>query len=203
MWRKRVARGFVPLVLAALLAGCDGGSGKGPESTLPPPPPSTTTTTIDVTKVPATIDVAYVQAVMNSLDKVTGDMVRTLVANKVPNAEFFALLQAIYDEPQFGVEQSDYGNYAALGLRQLSMSPGNPTSKVKRILDTSANCLVAEIDHDYGPIFREPPPEDEGGFIQLRSKKSERDPAGKNPTTWAIVADIDAQDAKIPQDPCK
>ena len=189
-------------LLATLAAACAGRSGGDTDATLPPEP-STTTTTIDVSKVPAVIDVPYVQAVMDALDKVTGDMVRVLVANKVPNAEFAALLQAIYDEPEFSTQQSEYGNYAARDLEPLRPNPGNPTSRVARVVDSSPNCIVAEIDHDYGPIFTEPAPDPVGGFIQLRLKSPARDPIGRNPTPWAIVADIDAQGARIPGDPCK
>ncbi|MDQ3575915.1 MAG: hypothetical protein M3404_13535 [Actinomycetota bacterium] len=190
------------LVLAGILAAACNRSSPDAEPVLPPEPP-TTTTTIDVSKVPPTIDVPYVQAVMDSLDKVTGDMVRVLVANKLPNAEFFALLQAIYDEPEFSRAQSEFGNYAARGLAPLSPTPGNPTSKVRRIVDSSSNCVVAEIDHDYGPIFREPSTDPDAGFIQLRPKKPQRDAANSNPTPWAIVADIDAKEAQIPENPCK
>ena len=202
MWRKRVARGFVPLVLAALLAGCDGGSGKGPESTLPPPPPSTTTTTIDVTKVPATIDVAYVQAVMNSLDKVTGDAVRVFVAQRGPNKEWYETFRAVFDDPAFSEIESDFGRYAANGLRPLRPLPENPTTTVQRILDSSANCIVVEVDRSYGPIFTTPPGNPRG-FVQLRQLKPERDPTKRNPTSWAIVASVNAEGATIPTDPCK
>lgn len=191
---------LLALVVSALLTSCNGRSRS--EDTLPPAP-STTTTTIDVSKVPPTIDVPYVQAVMDALDQRTGDMVRVLVANKLPNAEFYALMRALYDDPQFSVEQSDYGNYAARGLGPLSPTPQNPTTIIKRIIDASSNCIVADLNHDYGPIFREPVAEDEGGFIQLRLKRSEHDPLQKNPTPWAIIADIDVKGARIPEDPCK
>ena len=201
MWRKRVARGFVPLVLAALLAGCDG-SGKRPESTLPPPPPSTMTTTIDVAKVPATIDVAYVQAVMNSLDKVTGDAVRVFVAQRGPNKEWYETFRAVFDEPFFSSIERDFGSYAANGLKPLRPSPGNPMTTVKRVVDSSPSCIVAEIDRTYSALYTTPPGRPEG-FIQLRLKKQDRDVAARNSTNWAIVSDVDAQGAQIPEDPCK
>ena len=171
---------LLALVAASLLVSCDGGSKA--DKAQPPITRPSTTTTIDVSKVPPVIDVPYVQAVMDALDQRTGDMVRTLVANKVPNAEFAALMQAIYDEPQFSVEQSDYGNYTARRLEPLSTNPGNPTTVVKRIIDASPNCIVAEVNHDYGSIFRNPVPANEGGFVQLRLKKADRDPANRNPT---------------------
>lgn len=193
---------LLALVAASLLVSCDGGSKA--DKAQPPITRPSTTTTIDVSKVPPVIDVPYVQAVMNALDQRTGDMVRTLVANKVPNAEFAALMQAIYDEPEFSRAQSEYGNYAARGLGPLSPKPGDPVTRIRRLVDSSANCIVAEIDHDYRPIFKDPsPPDPGGGFIQLRTKNSQRDPANRNPTAWIIVADIDAEGAQIPPDPCK
>ncbi len=203
MWRKRVARGFVPLVLAALLAGCDGGSGKGPESTLPPPPPSTTTTTIDVTKVPATIDVAYVQAVMNSLDKVTGDAVRVFVAQRGPNKEWYETFRAVFEEDLFKKLESEFGNFAARGLEPLKPAPENPRTTVKRLIDSSPTCIVAEVDRSFGPLLREPPlPDAIPGFVQLNIKRLERDPGGRNATGWSLVADIDAKGSSIPENPC-
>ena len=193
--------GLACLALLLPLAACDGSDA---DDAAPPPPPETTTTTvIDVTKVPATIDVPYVQAVMDTLDRVTGDMVRVLVANRVPNAEFAALLQAIYDEPKFSLAQADFGNYAVRDLEPLNPQPGNPTSRVFRVVDSSSNCIVAELDHNYAPIFRNAAEDPLAGFVQLRLKRQERDPGNRNPTTWAIVADIDAEDARIPEDPCK
>ncbi len=204
MWRKRVARGFVPLVLAALIAGCDGGSGKGPESTLPPPPPSTTTTTIDVAKVPATIDVAYVQAVMNSLDKVTGDAVRVFVAQRGPNKEWYETFRAVFEEDVFQRLQKEFSDFVVLDqLKSLKTQPGNPVTTVTRIVDSSPTCIVAEGNRTFGPIFVTPPPSDTiSGFVQLAIKQSTRDPQGRNPTTWSVVADVNSREAKIPENPC-
>ncbi|MDQ3573879.1 MAG: hypothetical protein M3404_03020 [Actinomycetota bacterium] len=188
------------LVLAGVLAACNRSS-RSSEPTLPPEP-STTTTTIDVSKVPPTIDVHYVQAVMNTLDQLTGDAVRTFVAQGGPNKEWYETFRAVFDEPFFSSIESDFGRYAANGLRPLRPSPGNPSTALRRIVDSSPNCIVAEVNRTYSSIYTTPPGSPEG-FIQLRLKKLERDPASKNATAWAIVSDVDAQGAQIPQDPCK
>jgi hypothetical protein len=203
VWSTRVAQRFLPLVLAALVAGCDG-SGKRPESTLPPPPPSTTTTTIDVTKVPATIDVAYVQAVMNSLDKVTGDAVRVFVAQRGPNKEWYETFRAVFEEDVFQRLQKEFSDFVILDqLTSLRSQPGNPMTTVMRIVDSSPTCIVVEGNRTFGPIFVTPPPSDTiSGFVQLALKQPERDPQGRNSTTWSIVADVNSQEAKVPENPC-
>jgi hypothetical protein len=196
---KRASVLFV-LVAAALLPGCNGDDGMSTSTTQPPE--TTTTTIIDVSKVPAVIDVPYVQAVMNALDKVTGDAVRVFVAQRGPNQEWYETFRAVFDEPFFGSIQSDFGRYAANNLRPLRSSPGNPTTTVKRVLDSSPSCIVMEVDRSYGPIYTtEPGPP--AGFVQLHLKKAERDPKGRNPSAWAVVADIDAEGAKLHEDPCK
>ena len=187
------------LVLAGFLTSCSNDSSGHTDPTLPAP---TTTTTIDVSKVPPTIDVPYVQAVMDTLDKLTGDAVRAFVAQGGPNKEWYETFRAVFDEPAFTEIESDFGRYAFDKLRPLRASPGDPTTRVKQILDFSPNCVVASVDRSYGPIFNTPPG-DPAGFIQLRLKKPERDPQNQNPTSWAIVANVNAEGAQVPEDPCK
>jgi hypothetical protein len=200
--RRRVTGTMLAVTLVvAGLAGCNGNSGGDPEPTLPTVP-STTTTTIDVSKVPATIDVPYVQAVMNALDQRTGDAVRVFVAQRGPNKEWYETFRAVFDDPAFSELESDFGRYAADKLRPLRQSPENPTTTVKNILDASSNCVLAEVERSYGPIFTTPPGNPRG-FIQLRSKKPERDPANRNSTAWALVANVNVEGANVPADPCK
>ena len=195
---RRTLSGLAGLALAGSLVACNGDS----QADNPPPTPSTTTTVIDVSKVPPTIDVPYVQAVMNALDQRTGDAVRVFVAQRGPNKEWYETFRAIFDEPAFSEIESDFGGYAADNLRPLRSAPGNPTTRVKQLIDSSQSCVLATVDRSYGPIFTTPPG-DPNGFVQLRLKKPERDPRSLNPTTWALVANVNAQGAKIPEDPCK
>ncbi len=196
------AHGFLALLVASILASCNGNSGNDSEPTLPTVP-STTTTTIDVTKVPPAIDVPYVQAVMNALDKVTGDAVRVFVAQRGPNKEWYETFRAVFEEDVFRKLESEFGNFAARGLRPLKPSPGNPETTVTRLVDSSATCIVAEVNRTFGPLLSEPPlPEAIPGFVQLNMKRPERDPANRNPTRWSLVADIDAKGSSIPENPC-
>ncbi|HSH62249.1 MAG TPA: hypothetical protein VK988_21895 [Acidimicrobiales bacterium] len=162
--------------MVSLLASCDGNSGKDPEPTLPTAP-STTATTIDVSKVPTTIDVLYVQAVMDSLDKVTGDAVRVFVAQRGPNQEWYETFRAVFEEDVFQRLQSEFSDFVTLDqLKSLKSQPGNPVTTVKRIVDSSPTCVVVEVDRTFNPVFVRPlPPETIPGFVQLSKKKPERD----------------------------
>jgi len=201
VWRQRIGCGLLALFVTGLLASCAGKS-DGQEPTLPTVQP-TTTTTIDVTKVPATIDVAYVQAVMDSLDQVTGDAVRVFVAQRGPNKEWYETFRAVFEEDLFGKLEREFGNFAVRGLEPLNTSPGNPQTIVKSLIDSSTTCVVAAVDRTFGPLLREPPlPEAIPGFVQLNIKRLERDPGARNPTGWAVVADIDAKGSSIPENPC-
>ena len=198
---RGAVRLLLSLVIAGLLSACNGNSENGSEPTLPPPP--STTTTIDVSKVPPTIDVPYVQAVMDTLDKVTGDAVRVFVAKRGPNQEWYETFRAVFEEDLFKKLEGEFGNFAARGLEPLRASPENPQTVVKRLVDSSSTCVVAEVDRTFGPVLREPPlPEAIPGFVQLNPKRSQRDPAGRNPSGWSLVADIDAKGSSIPENPC-
>lgn len=196
----RGVRWLLALALAGLLVACDGNSSGDPEPTLPPTPP--TSVPIDVSKVPPTIDVPYVQAVMNALDQRTGDAVRVFVAQRGPNKEWYETFRAIFEDKAFDLAQSDFGRYAVNQLRPLRTDPGNPTTTVSRILDSTTTCIVAQIDRSYGPIFTTPPGST-AGYVQLATKRPINDPGARNPTTWAIIADINAEGAQIPEDPCR
>ena len=139
---------------------------------------------------------------MDTLDKLTGDAVRAFVAQGGPNKEWYETFRAVFDEPFFSSIESDFGRYAANGLKPLRQPPGDPSTRVKRIVDSSPKCIVAEVDLTYAPIYTTPPGSPDG-FIQLRSKRAERDPGARNSTTWSVVSDVDAEDAQIPADPCK
>ena len=173
-----VAAGALLVVLA--LPGCRSGGARTLE-TLPPEPPTTTTTAVDVTKVPAVIDVAYVQAVIDRLDVVIGDAVRVLVGNKgVPNAEFVQLLSAVYGEQQSQREQRGYGGFTGEDPFPLRADPGNPDAKVTSVVDSSPTCIVLLADHDFAPIYVRPQAgHDIKAVVELHPRDPARDPSAK------------------------
>lgn len=194
--------GLVACGLAVAVA-CSSGGGRGARDTLPPAPPTTSAPAIDVTKVPATIDVAYVQAVMDKLDPIIGDAVRMLAAKKVPTPEFVQLLDAVYEVQQSKREQESYGGYAADSPSPLRPDPANPTTRVMKVIDSSPTCIVSEVSQDYGPIFMEPRPDrDTDVVIELHLKRKERDPANRNDTAWTIAGEGPVRLTTIPTNPC-
>lgn len=175
------------------------------DDTLPPALATTTTTTstIDVAKVPAVIDVPYVQAVMDSLDQVLGDAIRIFAQKKAITPEFTQLLTAVYGPQQFDREQRAYTedvNHQPFPIKQ---EPQPPTTKVIRIIDSSPSCVVLEATRDYAPIFIHPEPgRDTQAVVELHPKRQDRDPSAKNPTAWEIAGEGFIGGSRVPDDPC-
>src|SRR5688500_3647961 len=115
--RSRSRRRGVTAVLVGVLAavGCsDTGDDapRGPSATVrnaPTTAAATGATVVPVDQVPAVIDVAYVQRVIDALDHVMGDAVRALVAAKAPDREFYERLRAVYLDPEFERVQASFG----------------------------------------------------------------------------------------------
>src|SRR5215210_7615219 len=126
------------VLVAGLLAACSGDGEEAPAATVPRP---TTTTTTPLSEVPARIDVAYVQRVMNELDRVLGDALRVLVAKKGPSQEFVDLLRAVYDEPEYSRADASFRSEAASGFETFRDPPGSPTTRVERIIKASSECV--------------------------------------------------------------
>src|SRR5687767_16003456 len=100
------------LLAVALLGGCD--SGGRDDDTLPPPV-STSSTTVDYS-VPEVVDVAYVEKVMDALDHVYGDAIRTLARERTITEDFLSRLAAIYTPSEFGLVQDIWVKDLAEGL---------------------------------------------------------------------------------------
>ncbi|HEV3402349.1 MAG TPA: hypothetical protein VG078_11060, partial [Acidimicrobiales bacterium] len=84
--------------LALLLGGCGGGDG---DEALPPPPSIAEPTTVpaDPYAVPAVIDAAYVNRVLEGLDAAMSDVVRLVIRSRDLPPEAVERLEAIYAEP--------------------------------------------------------------------------------------------------------
>lgn len=187
-------------MLASLpLAGC--GSSKGsPGATVPRP---TTSTTISVATVPAVITVAYAQAVMDELDKILGDAIRELVASKGPSDAFVARLKAVYAEPQYSEEESVYGEEAAKEFKGYRIPPGDPKTRIVKIVGSSESCLIVRADRSFADVFSEPPTATARDvYIDLRIRDRGRDPTGLNPTAWSIRGDGPVAGATVSEHPC-
>jgi hypothetical protein len=149
---------------------------------------------VGVDQVPDVITVEYVQRVINALDKALGDATRMLYANKVPTMEWRNRLMAIFDGKAFDLEEQAFGRDAAHEFEHFRNPPGDPSTTVLRVHDSSPTCIVMSVRRDFGPFFSTPvPPDQLHGLMVLQQKQPTRDPGHVNGTTWAITVDGDAK----------
>ncbi|MBW3615465.1 MAG: hypothetical protein KY439_09190 [Actinobacteria bacterium] len=203
MGEKRWAR--TTLVLLALtIAACDSAGGTDPVGpTVPLEPTTTTPPAIDITKKPDVVTVEYAQAVMAELDRILGEAVRAMVADNGPNKEFLDKLNAVYDEPSFENRQSVYGELAADGMEVFRNPPGDPMTRVQKILRGDSNCVVLSVDRTFAAFFVAPSPRpDNVSYIALAPKTEGSDPGGFNRTPWSIVFDGDTLEGEEPLQAC-
>src|SRR5437879_1300885 len=162
----------VSMGLALVTAAC--GSSSGSHSTSATVRRLAPTTTVGVDQVPAVIDVAYVQRVMDALDQVLGDAIRALVAAREPNREFYDRLRAVYGDPEFARQEASYGREAANGLAIFRPSPGNPVTVVQRLIAAQRACLFAAVDRSLAQALNEAPrPGTTAGYIALKPKTAD------------------------------
>ena len=176
---------------------------RAPTATVRKEAATTTTSVVPVDQVPAVIDVAYVQRVIDALDHVMGDAVRALVAAKAPDRAFYERLRAVYLDPEFERVQSSFGRSAANDLAGFRDAPGDPVTRVGRVITAANDCIFAEVDRDLGPTHKESPsPEVRHSYLGLGTRRTEHDPAALNPTAWMIGLDGTNVDGSEPRNPC-
>jgi hypothetical protein len=176
---------------------------RGPSATVRTEPPTTTTSVVPVDQVPAVIDVAYVQRVIDALDHVEGDAVRALVSAREPNRAFYERIRAIYLDPQFDRVQTSYGRSAAQEMVERRADPEDPVTMIDRIIKVNGDCVFAAVTRDFGPILKVPPTEErKKGYIGFGLKKPELDPSHGNPTAWMIGLDGTTSSGEEPSNPC-
>lgn len=189
----------VLLVVVALLGACNGGGGGRPDDTLPPR--ASTSTTVDYS-VPAVIDVAYVEKVMEALDHVYGDAIRLLARERQITTDFLEHLAAIYTPSEFELVQQVWVRDVASGLRGLLAEPRDPETTVTRMLRAEPLCIVAAVDRRFAPTRDRPDPKTPQRYIGL-IRKPEVQPHGElNPTPWVMSFDGFKQDGSEPATPC-
>ena len=182
-----IARSLVLVAALALAAGCNGKADGGPETTLPPPP-TASTAPADPYAVPAVINEAYVNRVLAALDQVEGDVIRNLVATRVPQIADTMRLRAIYNDPQFQLEFDDLLAFARTDLSQFKVPPGNRKTAVTKVVTARPDCTYVEASTDFADVVRVPPtqPADQVKAITLRRTQDGADQQDLNPTPWSI-----------------
>jgi len=157
-----------------------------PTTTTTVPP---TTTAPDTSVVPRRITVAYVDAVLAKLNHVYGDAVRSLVANKRLTVGAYKDLADIYtsslaaEEQKIFIEQSS-AKYLKIARRH----PGDPITRVIRIIHSSNSCIFSRVFTNTNPETVHPtkPPADE--YIGLKRNIDGPTPT-LNHTPWIIFFD--------------
>ncbi len=201
--RRLTAVGALLLVCLGLAA-CDRAGGSGtPPVTVREEPATTSTTVLDITVKPAEITIPYAQAVMVELDHLLGEAIRAMVADNGPNKVFIDHLNAVYDEPEFENNQSIYGSVAAKSMEDLRNPPGDPVTKVERILRADPACVVLAVDRTFAAFLVAPHPREERiSYIAWSPKTEGSDPGNLNRTPWSIVFDGGTLDGTEPLDAC-
>lgn len=203
-WGRREVRLVAAALGAVALVTCGRGDRPGPVGpTVPVEETTTTVAAIDITHKPEVVTVDYAQAVMVELDRVLGEAVRAMVADGGPNKEFLDKLNAVYDEPSFEDKQSVYGEIAADGMEAFRNPPGDPVTKLERVLRSDPHCVVLAVDRTFAAFLASPNPrEDPISYIALAPKVGDSDPAGFNRTPWSIVFDGGTLDGTEPLNAC-
>lgn len=188
----------VLLLASGSLAACGGSAAARqtqatvPDTTIPP---------VNSYAVPPHITAAYVQRVLDALDKVDGDATRLIVANRslVPAAVY--RLEAIDADAWFTEETSTWTDEITAGLKGYRTTPGNVQDTVKQVLYATPSCTWIETMSDYRAVAVRPSAPSVN-YIQLVPAIPGRDTGGWNPTPWMIALEGYNSHGLVPSDPC-
>ncbi|HET9444278.1 MAG TPA: hypothetical protein VFO65_13190 [Acidimicrobiales bacterium] len=197
---------LVVMALVASGSACDNADGSNGTGATVPEDTTTTSTTaapIDITTRPDVITLDYANAMMAELDRLHTEAIAAMVAEGVPNKEFYDKLNAVYDDPAFEFQQSVYGEAVADGVEEFRNPPGPLATRAERLIRSDPDCVLFAVDRDFSAFLAAPRAEESNkGFIALAPKGPGSDPAAHNPTPWSIVLDGDTQDGNDPEAPC-
>lgn len=177
---------------AVLLVAC-GGSGEASEPSpsptasasptpSPTPAPSPSPTAIDVAAVPAEIDVAYVQAVLDELHGIQSRAFQEAAAAGELTESFHAALRATHTARDASRQIDAFERF--VGVEGLADQPGELVTEVQQLLSASPDCIEVEAFHDVTPVLS--PEIDIGAEQPYEVKLVRQEPTELNPTAWAI-----------------
>jgi len=187
------------LVLLLLVAGCtntsSGGGGTAATTTTGSVPAiATTVAQVPATtlapgvappfQMPAVVDVAYVQRLLDAVYRLDGEATRRAFVTGAPDAEVDERLLAIFGDPALAEARQVLADQAADGFARLANPPGDATVRVLEVLEASRACIVVRADLDRGPVFREPRP----APARLVIRMARADALAFNPTGWGVVS---------------
>jgi hypothetical protein len=159
------------------------------------------TTTTDPYAIPATIDVPYVQRVIDAIDPLLGKAAQALVRDRAISADYLHYLRAASDElGERATRDGDLYELAAK-LKDYKPQPGQPRSQVLSILVATPRCVFAKVHRDSSEIISLPGASADK-FVELLPRNPARDPQAINPTPWVIDLVSDVPYSRGKKTPC-
>jgi hypothetical protein len=200
--RSKLPMVFLLAALVAVVAGgCFGRAGGRADDTLPPPVATTTTTAVSYA-VPAVIDQAYVAKVMAALDHVYGDAVRHLAQTRRIDDQFLKSLVAIHNPRIFQLAEDLWVRIQARGFAGLAATPGDPVTRIDKLLRADRQCILLQGDEDLTPLFERDDATNHHKFVALTPIRADRNPDAINKTPWTVNLSGQATDGTLPEDAC-
>ncbi len=182
--------------LALLATGCNGSDEETAKTTTTAAPSTTATTAVDVTTIPATIDMVYVQRVFDVLDQVAGEVVKEFVVKRQLTPDMVARLSTVYkpnelDRQVRALNEQVRGDYSVF-----KNPPGIRRTLVQRLITVRRDCVSVEATFDNSGVLINPPPRSPT-YLSLQAANTTVGPSDLNPTPFSIL-DEDAE----PRDSC-
>lgn len=172
-----------------------------PTATVGTAPPVTPTT--DSYAVPAVIDAAYVNRVLEGLDAAVGEVVRIVVRTRGIPQEAIDRLRALYlDGVRLQLELDSFQDDIRDNFRAYRADPGNKLTSVAEVITGSSACIFVEVLRDYSQVSNNPGDNTSIEWVGLKPRDPSRDPARYNQTPWMIVVDGFQRDLSQPRNPC-
>jgi hypothetical protein len=151
--------------------------------------------------VPAVIDAAYIQQVINRLDVVYGDAFRALEADRAISDHVKALLADAFVGRALNGTLADFGREAQTGFTLVRPNPGDPSASVLSVASADPKCVVTKtvftFDQVYRPGFNTSLPD---VYFSLLPAAPSSD--GVNSTGWRVAFDGARQDGSEPANIC-
>ena len=191
------------LAIALALVGCGGGDDE--DATPPPPIAEPSTQPPDPYAVPAVIDAAYVNRVLEGLDAVMSDVFRRVINAKAIPTDVVDRVKAVYLHPEdmhfllSGLQQN-----LATNFEDYRPVPGNRKSTVEQLIDASPSCVFVQASRDYSEQVTSADDDVRNvpSWIGLAPKDPAIDPARYNPTPWVISLEKLRSQGERPPSPC-
>jgi hypothetical protein len=112
---------------------------------------TTTSTTVDPYAVPAVIDAAYVERVLNALDKVRADVRNHIMDTKQYSPEDDARIRATYSSTQVARVVDEMRDASIVGIPTIRPGSGPSVLTVTKLRFANSSCISAEVTVDERP----------------------------------------------------